>query len=60
MVGFPKITAFFESWENELYKGLSNEHSMLKWNTIQKEIKTINRLVKQEIKKMKPFINDSE
>ena len=56
MVGFPKTTTYFEVWEKELDKGLSDDKAMQKWLDIKTEIINIESLVKQEIKRMKPFV----
>jgi PAS domain S-box-containing protein len=56
MVGFPMITSYFEFWEKELDNGMSGEKAIQKWLDIKNEIKNIDNLVKQEIKRMKPFV----
>jgi HPt (histidine-containing phosphotransfer) domain-containing protein len=56
MVGFPKTTTYFEVWEKELDKGLSDDKAMQKWLDIKTEIINIESLVKQEINRMKPFV----
>jgi PAS domain S-box-containing protein len=56
MVGFPMITSYFEFWEKELDNGMSGEKAIQKWLDIKTEIKNIDNLVKQEIKRMKPFV----
>jgi len=56
MVGFPKTTTYFEVWEKELDKGMRGNKAMQKWLDVKTEIENIVSLVKQEIKRMKPFV----
>lgn len=56
MVGFPKTTTYFEVWEKELDKGMRGNKAMQKWLDVKTEIENIDSLVKQEIKRMKPFV----
>ena len=56
MVGFPKTTTYFEVWEKELDKGMIGNKAMQKWLDVKTEIENIVSLVKQEIKRMKPFV----
>ena len=56
MVGFPKTTTYFEVWEKELDKGMRGNKAMQKWLNVKTEIENIDSLVKQEIKRMKPFV----
>ena len=56
MVGFPKTTTYFEVWEKELDKGMRGNKAMQKWLDVKTEIENINSLVKQEIKRMIPFV----
>jgi len=56
MVGFPKTTTYFEVWEKELDKGMRGNKAMQKWLEVKTEIENIDSLVKQEIKRMKPFV----
>ena len=56
MVGFPKTTTYFEVWEKELDKGMIGNKAMQKWLDVKTEIENIDSLVKQEIKRMKPFV----
>jgi CheY-like chemotaxis protein/HPt (histidine-containing phosphotransfer) domain-containing protein/two-component sensor histidine kinase len=56
MVGFPKTTTYFEVWEKELDKGMRGNKAMQKWLGVKTEIENIDSLVKQEIKRMKPFV----
>ena len=56
MVGFPETTTYFEVWEKELDKGMRGNKAMQKWLNVKTEIENIDSLVKQEIKRMKPFV----
>ena len=56
MVGFPKTTTYFEVWEKAIDKGISGNKAMQKWLDVKTEIENIDSLVKQEIKRMKPFV----
>ena len=59
MVGFPSTSAYFESWEQAIDKGVPMDHVKKYWEDTQGSILSINTLVEEEIEKMKVYIQRS-
>lgn len=59
MVGFPKTTTYFEKWERDIDAGLEAPLIQKRWEDVRSDILGINKLVLQEIDRMRLFIQRS-